>query len=301
MSQDSEFLPYVPEDFVEFWTEVQQEAARIPLYFKRESIIVDSAHGHRVEKIEFRGAQDRLVEGWIAFPAGARRIPSFLWVPPYGRESLLPNEYGTRADMCSMSLNFHNEQAFHQEKYQIGRGYFSSGAESRETWIFRRMMIDVLAALKVLQAQPEVDEDRIGSMGMSQGGGISLWAAAWSPIVKAVCADMPFLGAMRQSLNVNAYRYPLKEVVDFMETIPIGRERVMHTISYFDTLNQATQVKVPTQVTLGLKDPACRPETVRAIYAAIPVEKRLFEYAGGHDWHTEMIANNRDWLQENMG
>ena len=69
MSLDSEFLPYVPEDFVEFWTEVQQEAARIPLYFKRESIIVDSAHGHRVEKIEFRGAQDRLVEGWIAFPA----------------------------------------------------------------------------------------------------------------------------------------------------------------------------------------------------------------------------------------
>ncbi len=300
MSIDSDLLPYPPEDMVEFWKEAQSDAQAIPLYFKRQTVSVNSAHGHKVEILEFTGASGRKINGWIAYPNGARRLPSFLWIPPYGRESLLPNQYGTRVDMCSMSLNFHGESAFHEEKYQVDRGYFSQGAESPETWIFRRMLIDVLVALRVLQAQPEADESRIGAMGMSQGGGLAIWAAAWSNIVRAVCADMPFLGGMRHALAVSAYRYPLKEVIDFMDSIPVGRERVMHTISYYDTLNQATQCKVPIQISLGLKDPACKPETVRAIYNALPVEKRLFEYSGGHDWDTEMIENNREWLLDNL-
>ena len=105
---------------------------------------------------------------------------------------------------------------------------------------------------------------------------------------------------MRFAMTRNAYRYPLKELVDFMETIPVGRERVMHTLSYFDTMNVATRVKVPALVSLGAKDPACRSEQVRAIYDAIPVEKRLIEYPGGHDWDPEMVGNNAEWLLNHL-
>jgi cephalosporin-C deacetylase len=137
-------------------------------------------------------------------------------------------------------------------------------------------------------------------MGMSQGAGISIWLGAWNPIIKAVCADMPFLCNMTTQLSGTVYRYPLKELPDFMEQIPLGRDRVMNTVSYFDTVYQAAFCTVPTQVSLGLKDPAARPDNVKAAFEALPGEKHLKVYDWGHDWHPEMVESNRSWLLEHL-
>lgn len=295
------YSPYVPEDFDAFWVEAVEESRAEPLDYRRSLSNDFALDGFIVETIQFRGMHGSELEGWLAYEQGAKRAPSFLWVPPYGRESLLPNPYGTREGFTSFSFNFHGHGAFHQEKYTPSRGYFAQGAESPETWIFRTMAQNALIALRVLQAQPEADEDRIGTMGMSQGGGIAIWLGALSSIVKAVAADMPFLGAMHETLTRQAYRYPLKELSDFANTIPLGSERVANTISYFDTLNFATRCAKPTHISYGTKDPACRPDQVQAIFEALPGEKRLVAYDWGHDWWPEMVPNNRQWLLEKLG
>ncbi len=296
----SNHLPYVPEDFDAFWAQTTEEANAVKLDFHRSLSNDYDLPGFRVETIDFQGMTGR-VQGWIAYPEGARRLPGFVWVPPYGRESLLPNQYGTREGFVSFSFNFHGLGAFHQEKYAIDRGYFSEGADDPETWIFRRMLQDAFIAARVLQAQIEVDEERIGVMGMSQGAGISIWLGAHCPIIKAVCADMPFLSDISETILNTVYRYPLKELRDFMDNIPLGEARVLNTLSYFDTMNQATRCKVPTHVSLGLKDPACRPDSVRATFEALPGKKDLSIYDWGHDWHPDMVENNRKWLIENLG
>jgi cephalosporin-C deacetylase len=288
----------LPEDFAEFWQDLVAEAATQPLDYRRTRVLDLEKPGFVVESLEFAGMYGRPLHGWIAYPEGARRLPSFLWVPPYGRESKLPDDYGTREGFCSMSFNFHGESAFHQEKYVTSRGYFAQGADAPENWIFRRMFQDSCIALRVLQAQLEVDEDRIGVMGMSQGGGMSVWLGAWNPLVRAVCADMPFLGNIWETLNRSVHRYPIKELVDFMKDLPIGEARVRNTVSYYDTATQAKFCYCPTLVSLGLKDPASRPENVKAIFEALPGPKTLKIYDWGHDWHPDMIENNRLWLLE---
>ena len=70
---------------------------------------------------------------------------------------------------------------------------------------------------------------------------MSIWLGAWCPVVRAICADMPFLGNIRLTLLDEVYRYPLKELSDFMQELPLGQERVLHTLSYFDTAYQATR------------------------------------------------------------
>lgn len=294
-------LPYLPEDFDEFWAETYEEARTARLDYHRSLTNDYNLPGFTVESLEFRGVDGTKRHGWLAYPPGARRLPSFVWVPPYGRESLQPNEYGTREGFTSLSFNFFGHEAFHQEKYVQQRGYFSHGAEDPSTWIFRSMFQDAVMATRVLQAQTETDEERIASMGLSQGGGLAIWLGAFCPIIKAVCADLPFLAAIKQTLLNNVYRYPLKELADYMQAIPLGQERVFNTISYFDTMNVATHCVKPTLVSLGLKDPAVKADNVRAVFEALPGKKELKVYDWGHDWHPEMIENNRRWLVENLG
>jgi cephalosporin-C deacetylase len=289
-----------PEDLEDFWRTLAAEANSVKLDYHRVRTDRSSPSGHVVDELAFTGMGGRTLYGWIAYEEEARRAPSFLWLAPYGRESKLPDEYGTRAGFTSLSFNFHGERAFHQERYAIERGYFADGAGDPETWVFRRMLGDAIVATRVLQAQIEADENRIGSMGMSQGAGMSIWLGAWCPIVKAVCADMPFLGRIADSLSGQVYRYPTKELIDAMDTMPVGRERILNTVRYFDTVFQAGHCRVPTQVSLGLKDPASKPDNVRAIYEALPGPKRLQVYDWGHDWHPEMISSNAEWLSESF-
>lgn len=297
---DEGFAPYLPDDFDEFWLETTESAMRAPLDFHRSLRNDYEAPGMVVESFRFRAIDGASLNGWIATPAGARRLPAFLWIPPYGRESVLPNQYGTRPGFVSLSLNFHGEAAFHQEKYVNTRGYFASGAEDPSTWIFRRMFQNAVIAARVLQAQLEVDEDRIGTMGLSQGAGMSIWLGAWCPIVKVVCSDMPFLAGINRTIVDNVYRYPLRELKDFIQSIPVGEHRVLNTLSYYDTINHATRCRKPTQISLGLKDPACRPPNVRSVYEHLAGDKRLIDYDWGHDYHPDMVANNLAWLQRNL-
>ncbi|HEY0866592.1 MAG TPA: acetylxylan esterase [Fimbriimonas sp.] len=291
---------HLPEDFGEFWQQILTEADAVRLDYHRSNTNDYNLPGFIVERISFGVSSDRRLNGWLAYPEGARRLPGFVWIPPYGRESLLPNAYGTREGFASLSFNFFGYDAFHQEKYEVERGYCGEGTGDKETWVFRSMVQDALVATRVLQAQVEVDEDRIGAMGMSQGGGMAIWLGAASPIVRAVCADMPFLGAIQDSLRGAVHRYPLKELTDAMERMPLGRERVLNTVSYFDTRSVATRCMKPTQVSRGLKDPAVKPHTAQAVFEALPGAKRLITYDWGHDWHPDMVENNRQWLLENL-
>lgn len=293
--------PYLPEDFDAFWRETVAEVADHRLDYHRSLVNDYDLPGFTVETVDFSVLGGRRLNGWLAYAPGARRAPGFVWIPPYGRESLLPNAYGTREGLTSLSFNFFGHGAFHQEGYVQSRGYFSEGAGSPETFVFRRMFQDAFLATKVLEAQLEVDEDRIGAMGLSQGGGMAIWLGAFCPAIRAVCADLPFFGAIARTLIGSVYRYPLKELADFMENEPVGRERVLNTVPYFDTMNVATRCRVPTHVSLGLKDPAVRPESAQAVFDALPGEKALKIYDGGHDWNPEMIETNRRWLLEKLG
>lgn len=267
-----------------------------PLNFERKPGNAYNWPGFKIETYLFRNLDGHERHGWLAIPEGQSPFPAFLWSPPYGRESLLPNAYGTREGFVSASLNFFGHEAFHQEKYTVSRGYFAEGVLEPRTWIMRSIFQDAIFASRILREQPEVDSEQVSAMGMSQGGGISIWLGAQIPWIKAVCADMPFLGGVSQTLGGHVYRYPLKELIDVADQTSDGLDRIKNTISYFDTLNVATRCQKPTHISLGEKDPAVKPISAEAVYAALPAAKALERYPIGHDWFPQMVDGNRNWL-----
>lgn len=286
----------IPADFDEFWKRTREEADSVAVACSRRPTAYQPLATHRVELLSMQGIAGEL-QGWIAVPTEGDSAPAFLWIPAYGRESHLPNEYSTRPGMVSMSINFFGHAAFHQEEYRPERGYFADGVADPETWVFRRMAQDCLIAMRVLQAQPEADGGRLAVAGLSQGGGMAIWTGVNSLEPKRVVADLPFLSDMGNVLTRDVYRYPLKELGDFSKELPGGMDQILRTVSYFDTAHQATRLRLPTLVSLGEKDPAVRPDTVRTVYANLAAEdKKLIEYPTGHDWNPEMLENNREFL-----
>lgn len=291
----------VPEDLAEFWAEAVAEAEGAWLDYSLHAQEEITRPHHHVEVLKFRGMGGHTKHGWVASPQRRGQWPCFLWLAPYSRWSMLPNEYGTREGFTSLSFNFFGESAFHQEVYHPSRGYFAEGAGEPKTWIFRRMLQDAVIASRVLEDLASADRSKMASMGMSQGGGLSIWLAAVTRRIKAVCADMPFLADMGRVLTEDRiFRYPIKELTDYMGSFPLGTETVLHTISYFDTAHMATLCKVPTLVTAGLKDPAVRPSQVQAVFDGLAGPKEMVELDWGHDWHPSMVGRNREFLLENL-
>lgn len=284
--------PWIPEGFDAFWQQTEGAVG------DEELSVGDAAPGrsdtHTIYTVSMPSTGGLTLNGWLAIPPGDGPFPSFLWTPPYSRWSMMPNEYGTRPGCVSLSFNLFGESSFHEESYKPERGYFAEGIESPETWVFRRLYMDSSRALRALARHPQVRG--VGAMGMSQGAGISVWLGAWARSAKCVVADMPFLAGGRAILSASFYRYPLKEILDYIGDNTVRRETVMRTVSYFDTVNMATRCRVPTLVTAGTKDPSVRPAQAEAVVAALAGIKEYDLMDWGHDWHPSMVQRNQNWL-----
>lgn len=288
--------PYLPEGFDEFWNTLASEAFIADLDYSRSGTQDYFRTGFKVETYTLKSISGMPLHGWLAYdPAGAPR-PGFLWLPPYGRWSMTPNEYGTREGYASVSINYFGGGAFHEEAYSPHRGYFSEGVESPETWVFRRMIQDTILMCRMFLEQPEVESSKVSAMGLSQGGGMAIWLASVVPQIRCVVADFPFLSAMPWVLSQNVHRYPLRELFDWADHREGGKEEILNTIAYFDTVNVATRCRKATLLCSGLRDPAVKPEQVEAVYEALPGKKEIREIDYGHDWHPSMVQANKEWL-----
>lgn len=287
--------PSPPDGFEAFWRETAAQAQEAPLEFELKASGRASPSGHPVDEAVFRGISGEPRHGWLA-RADDPAAPGFVWLPPYGRWSMPPDKYGTRPGYTSLSLNFFGHGAFHEEEYTPARGYFAEGVETPESWVFRRMFQDAVLALRVLGACGAADPGRLAAAGLSQGGGMAVWLGAWAEGVRAVAADFPFLSGMPWVQERGFYRYPLKELADFVGGDEGRGAAVRRTLSYFDTVNQASFCHAPTLVVAGRKDPAVRPEQVEAVYRALPGPKEFAEVDWGHDWHESMVGRNQAWL-----
>ena len=293
--------PNIPTDFKDFWDNNTQEALKHPVeYQKKESD--HPSDTHHIQIFQFNGIKNNTLNGWIAIPKDLpsfSKASAFIWLPHYGPSSVLPNKYGTRKDFISLSFNLHGKDPFNQDAYSKELGYFTHRVESKETWIFKEIFQNCCIATKILADLEEVEESKIASMGLSQGGGLAIWLGTWIPhLIKATCADLPFLAAITNTLEEKVFRYPTKEFIDYFAEDPTRKEKAYNTLNYYDTINIASQCKTPTLVSLGTKDPASKPYTVKSIYQSLPSTKKLVEYEWGHNWHPEMITNNLNWLND---
>ena len=136
-------------------------------------------------------------------------------------------------------------------------------------------------AMDVVSSLPEVDPERIVTFGGSQGGALSIAASAlsgksqhcFSSITSYCCLDQ------RTELGSGMFR----SLHEYLQQHPVEKEQALGTLTYFDTLNMVSLLKVPVSFCLCLADPICLPEFVYSAYAHTPGEKEIDFYPNiGH-------------------
>ncbi len=148
-------------------------------------------------------------------------------------------------------------------------GFMTRGIADPRTYYYRRLHTDAVRLLDAVRELPFADGSRIAVTGGSQGGALSIAAAALDREVRAVMPDVPFLAHFRRSIELTPAA-PFTEITQYLAIHRDETEAVLRTLSYFDTVNFARRVQAPALFSVALMDQVVLPSTVYAAYNHLP-------------------------------
>ena len=168
------------------------------------------------------------------------------------------------------------------------RGHIVRGLDdSPEKLLFRQIFLDTAQLARIVMAMPDVNEQRVGAMGGSQGGGLTLACAALEPRIKLAAPDFPFLCDYKRvwemDLAQNAYA-ELREYFRWFDPLHQREEEVFLKLGYIDVQHLCPRIRAEVLMAVGLMDQICPPSTQFAAYNKIESEKSLTVYPDfGHE------------------
>jgi cephalosporin-C deacetylase len=308
------------KDFDSFWASTLAETERSPLDARFEPW-KGGLDALEVYDASFAGFGGQRVKAWLVLPAPSLRssLPSFragklpcmVEYIGYGGGRAMPWDYmfWAAAGIAHFVMDSRGQGSTWSpgdtpDEGPAGLalpGYMTRGIESPESYYYRRIMTDSVRAVEAAAAHPAVDPERIAVTGGSQGGGLSIAAAALSKRVRFLMPDVPFLCCYRRATEITDGD-PYNEIARYVHTHRDDEEKVFRTLSYFDGLNFAARTKLPALYSVGLMDTTCPPSTVYAAYNwhAGPKEIRVYAYnnheGGGTFQARERLAFARKQL-----
>ncbi len=159
--------------------------------------------------------------------------------------------------------------------------------DAPEKLLFRQIYLDCAQLAGIVIGLPEVDADRVGVTGGSQGGGLTLACAALEPRVQRAAPVFPFLCDYRRvwemDLAVSAYA-ELKTFFRLFDPRHEREEEIFTRLGYIDCQHLAPRIRAETLMFTGLMDNVCPPSTQFAAYNKITAPKDVVLYPDfGHE------------------
>ena len=273
-----------PEDFDAFWRSVEEQARAIPLRAEVVHSPLRSSPEMDVYEVFYDSLDHVRIAAWYCVPKGASRpLPAILFLPGYLSDPPIPKEWA-RKGYAALTVAPRGKVRSNRQFNPGYPGLLTYSIVDRNTYSYRGFYVDAWRGVDFLLSREEVDPERIGVTGSSQGGGLTITTAAMRPQVRAAAAGCPYLTGFVDAIRLT-HTYPYQEINDYLRLHPERRQAVEETLAYFDAINFADRITCPIIVNIGLQDNVCPPETGYAVFEAIASQdKRLYPYDGhGHD------------------
>ncbi|MDR1808437.1 MAG: acetylxylan esterase [Propionibacteriaceae bacterium] len=283
----------LPPDFGEFWRDTVSEA-RAHAWAPQRTRVDTPLTLVDVWDVTFAGFVGDPIKAWLFLPRGAAGpLPAVVHYQGYGggRDHWLANLAYPAAGYALLFMDSRGQGS----GWSVGAtadphgsgpaipGVMTRGIADKATYYYRRLMTDAILAVDAVRAFPEIDPDRVAVTGASQGGGLTLAAAAFAEGVRAACPRVPFLTNYARAFAITD-DYPYREVVDYLARHRDEVDAVMATLAYFDGVNFARLAAVPAAFTVALMDTTVPPSCVFAAYNNYAGEKAMTVWPhNGHE------------------
>lgn len=162
------------------------------------------------------------------------------------------------------------------------KGHIIRGLDDHpDRLLFRDIFLDTAQLAGIVMDLPEVDGNRVGTIGGSQGGGLALACAALEPRIKRVAPSVPFLCDYKRVWEMDLARDAYEELrVFFRHHDPrhLREDDIFARLGYIDVQHLADRIRGEVLMGVGLLDTVCPPSTQFAAYNKITSNKRLELY-----------------------
>ena len=171
----------------------------------------------------------------------------------------------------------------HNFKGQIIRGL----DDDPRKFVFRQIFLDTAQLAKIVMGFDEVDANRVGALGGSQGGALTLACVSLAPEIKRAAPVFPFLSDYQRvwemDLAEGAYE-ELKTYFRFYDPRHERQEEIFTKLGYIDIQHLAPRIRAEVLMGTGLMDKICPPSTQFAAYNKITSKKDVMIYPDfGHE------------------
>jgi cephalosporin-C deacetylase len=168
------------------------------------------------------------------------------------------------------------------------RGHIVRGlAGPPEKMLFRQIFLDAAQLAGLVMEMPDVDENRVGATGGSQGGGLTLACAALEPRIRRAAPVFPFLCDYKRvwelDLDVDAYA-ELRDYFRWFDPMHQQEDSIFRKLGYLDVQHLCPRIRGQVLMAVGLMDEVTPPSTQFAAYNKIVAPKSMAIYPDfGHE------------------
>lgn len=151
----------------------------------------------------------------------------------------------------------------------------------------RNLFLDTAMLARIIMELDYVDENRVATLGASQGGALAIACAALMPKIKVCAPNCPYMSDYKRvwemDLDKDAYdgmRYYLRMFDPRHERI----DEIFTKLGYIDIQNLAKRIRAKLLLATGLQDRICPPSTQFAAFNKMCCEKEMVIYPDfGHE------------------
>lgn len=162
------------------------------------------------------------------------------------------------------------------------RGHIIRGLDDHpDRLLFRDIFLDTAKLAGIAMSLPEVDGDRVGVFGASQGGGLALACAALEPRIRRVAASVPFLCDYKRVWEMDLARDAYEELRIYFrhhDPLHVREDEIFERLGYIDVQHLVDRIRGDTLMGVGLLDTVCPPSSQFAAYNKIRSDKKLAIY-----------------------
>lgn len=279
-----------PEKIEKFWEITLEKTSSQPLDAIAEKVAVPVPY--EKYKVAYKSFGGWTIKAFLSRPIIGEtvpgRLPAIVTAPGYGGW-----EHGVT--LCECQRGYVIMQVYPRDQGESGnllpgvprKGPWPlmTGIVNPEGYYYQGAFMDMVRAVDYLITRPDVDPERIGIMGTSQGGGIALSVAGIDSRLKACVAHVPFFCDMR---NNSAYKGS-----------ELDNPAYLDTTDYFDPANLAYRIKAPTLLSSGGRDVTCPSDTIRAVFDRLSGIKALAHYPDlTHTTCGAFYGMSWDWMEK---